>query len=50
MGSHIESSSQIRFIIQPSMPITGQNFPISQREFENGSCVDLNQCNKLNGS
>ncbi len=41
---HIESSSRIRFTIKASMPITRQNFPISQREFESGSCVDLSLC------
>ncbi len=39
MRSHIENSSQIRFMTQSTMPITGQNRLISQREFENGSYV-----------
>ncbi len=50
MRSHIESSSQIRFMTQRRMPITGQSRPISQREFKDGSCLNLSRCDKLNGS
>jgi hypothetical protein len=32
------------------MPTTGQNFLISQRGFENGSCADSKVCGRLNGS
>jgi len=31
-----------------NMPIIAPNCPISQGEFENGSCVDLNHCDRLN--
>jgi len=37
-------------MIHRNMPITGQNFLISQREFENGSCVDSKVCGRLSGS
>ena len=50
MGSHIETSSRIRFTIQVSMLITEQNFPISRRELESGSCVDSKVCGRLSGS
>ena len=33
-----------------NMPIIAPNCPISQREYEKGSCVDLNQCDRLNAS
>ncbi len=36
--------------VQPLRVVNRPDFPISQREFENGSCVDLIQCNKLNAS
>ncbi len=50
MGSHIETSSRIRFTIQVSMLKTEQNFPISRRELESGSCVDLRVCGRHSGS
>jgi len=49
-GGSIVNSSQIRFTTPVNMLTTGQNFPISRRESENGSCVDSNQCNKRSDS
>ena len=48
MALRIESLCQRQFTIRPSMPITGQSFLISQREFGSGVCDALNPPDKRN--